>query len=661
MFLLRICLLWGLVSIHVIGGAVLFRRLFPRESPWFGFIVPGLALVVALNFIEHGVGLPTLRWMLPFTFLGSLWLIVSPKTRWRFLRLPTIVFLASFAFTLFLKSLRPDIAPVRDGILDLSLIGDFCMGQSLPPVSTWLPPFRLLYYYDFQHYAASVLIRLFGLDMGTGFNLASALLSALIYFLMGAIAWRLGRHRLWIVAAALFLTAAAMDGSTPYLWLTQTECKSPDDATNLLNRADFTTPHFPFDTHLTRMADYWKSHELIPPGYWSWIGAYHSVMAGQVLTLFAVYCLVEMVRRRRTNWPWIGSLGVGLVMLVSSTWGVPLVGAFCVGGVGWCVYRKLTPANGRVVFVGLGVIAIGLTPMLLYFLQTPALPLVSTLPEEKTQPFEFIVQWWPIYVPWLALLFYWRRLNPAVRIVHAVVPVAFLAVEFYTVGARLDMTGKLWGYIYGAAWAVFIPTLAAARSYFLRGILAVLMVTGALSLGFWIDYVHRTIAPENIGRLEGLGDLRSDPVKGRIFNIVSTMNHQLILTGKSVWDYNESSLLASLTHNNDYVAWGFHYDRTFHPTSFGEAAKREREVNALYDRADDQSLAYLRDRNICALVVWPDDRVPGEALSRLEAELSADYWYQDCRDPDAAADAPNAGIFLRRATGGATFPPPLRR
>ena len=57
MLLLRALLLWALVSVHVVGGAMLFRRLFAGESAWFGFIVPALAFCLGLNFIEHFVAL----------------------------------------------------------------------------------------------------------------------------------------------------------------------------------------------------------------------------------------------------------------------------------------------------------------------------------------------------------------------------------------------------------------------------------------------------------------------------------------------------------------------------------------------------------------------------------------------------------------------------
>ena len=53
MLLIRVFILAGLVGLHVIGGAVVFRKLFPRESAWWGFFAPMLALLFALDFIEH--------------------------------------------------------------------------------------------------------------------------------------------------------------------------------------------------------------------------------------------------------------------------------------------------------------------------------------------------------------------------------------------------------------------------------------------------------------------------------------------------------------------------------------------------------------------------------------------------------------------------------
>src|SRR5271154_757154 len=82
MLLLRALLLWSLVSVHVVAGAVLFRRLFGRESGWYGFLVPMLAFCMVLNFLENFIPIPSLLWLLPFTTIGSILLLIRPGITW---------------------------------------------------------------------------------------------------------------------------------------------------------------------------------------------------------------------------------------------------------------------------------------------------------------------------------------------------------------------------------------------------------------------------------------------------------------------------------------------------------------------------------------------------------------------------------------------------
>jgi hypothetical protein len=646
MLILRVLLVWTMVSVHVVGGAALFRRLFPRESPWFGFIVPALALVVGLNFIEHGIAIPTLQWLLPITFGVCLWQMVSRKTSWSLLWFPTVIFLASFSFTLFLRCLTPDIARVRDGVIDLHFISDFCMGQTLPPESTWVSGLKLQYYYAFPHYAASVLIRLLGLDIGTGFNTSSALVSAFVYFLIGAIAWRIGKRRYWIVAVSIVLTASAMAGSTPFLWLFEPYFKEPIDTTVLLNHADGSGHYFPFDNLLHPISYNYGTHELIPPGYYTWIGSFHSVTVGQFIILFLVFCLVEMTRMRRADFPWIGSIGGCLLLIVCSTWGLPEGVFMLLAGAGWCACKRIHPHDWRAVTLGVGLLVLCLSPMLLDFLLTRAPSLEANVGDGRTQLFEFVIQWWPLYLPWAALLFYWKELPPAVRFIQVMLPSGFLWVEFSNLSNRLDMTGKLWGFIFVAGWAVLIPALCASRHLIPRVILGLLLVGGVFSTCFWIDYEHRMFVPDDLWRLNGKGEFRSDYAKGRMFNVLSTLKHQIIIPGKSIWAYDESPMLASLTGNRNYVAWAYFSDQVFYPNSYGEAAKREIEINDLYDGKNPDPLTFLRQRNIEAVVVWPGNRISDDALSKLKTQLAPEYRYEDCRNIPATNAAPNAGVFI---------------
>jgi hypothetical protein len=643
LFFIRFCLLWSLVSLHVVGGAVLFRRFFPRESPWFGFVVPALALVLVMNFTEHVVAIPSLRILLPFTTVGCLWLIVSPQTRWRRLRLPTILFLCSFAFTLFLRFLKPDIAGARDGIYDLQFISTFCMGQTLPAESTWIPPLQLINYYAFGHYGCSVLIRLFGLDLGTGFNVSAALVSAWIYFLTAGVAWQIGRRKLWITILAPILVACAGTGSSGYLWLALSGI-TPEDIASLYSRMDNNQVQSALFHYLTPVYMY-DRHELLVPGWWSWMGIFHSTSVGGFLTLLATLSITEIVRPRRSTWSWICCAGSVPFMLVSSTWGFPFVTLLVFTALGWCWYMKRVPREPRWVVLGLGLIAACLTPMLLYYLtsSTPIHGFVSG--EEHTQVVEFLVQWWPVYLPYIALLLTCRRIHPAVGVVLFAAPLAFLGVEFYTVGARFDMTGKIWGFIFCAAWATFIPAIAISRFWLFRLLFGLIVINSALSFCFWATYTWQTITWDDFGELEGKGDLFYEPKKARILNTLLPLKNQIITTGESAWSFCPSARIANFSGNRDYITWSFNCDNDMFRNGLGEGWRREKDLNDFYAGKNPNALLYLRQRNIAAVVIWPDDDIKDDVLAKLKEQMAPSYQYEDLRDVDNH-DPPNCGIFL---------------
>ncbi len=268
MIWIRATLLFTLVAVHFIGGAALFRRLFPRESPWLGFLIPAFAIAMVCNFTEHGFPLTGLHWSLALTTIGSVAIMVTtPKSGWRYLWKPSLVFLVAFLIPFVLHCLKPDIGARRDGPLDLSLVAGFCMGNTLPPDSMWMPGFTDKLYYDFTHYAASVLTRLLGADPGTGINVAGSLLSGLILFTAGAIAYGIAGQRLWVALLAVLMTATAMDGNTAWLWLYSPNVKEPDDCTIFFNHAgDGAACTGAFDWLIPRPNDWYCMRELIPLG-----------------------------------------------------------------------------------------------------------------------------------------------------------------------------------------------------------------------------------------------------------------------------------------------------------------------------------------------------------------------------------------------------------
>ena len=643
MRLLVIGFYWLLLSIHVVGGAVWFRRFFPRESPWFGFIIPALVLIVVLNFIEHCIGMPTLIWLLPFSLIACISVMLDPDTKWKGLRLPTGIFLVAFAFTLFLRALKPNIFAVSSGNYDLPVIASFCMGEKVPPSFCWFPPYNLGQYYTFVHYGASVLIRLLNVDVGTGFNLSSALLSAWICFATAAIAWRVSRQRAWIAILAAVLVECAANGTTAYLCFTSPTI-DPTQSAVLFNDVDDASNKSPLLKLLRPVGDYFSRRELEIPGYWSWLGTYHATNGGQFFTLFSVWSLVEVLRRRPSNWPWIGLVVTPVLMLITSAWGAPMVAVLMAAGLAVASYYRLLPQSARLVLAVLTATAVLLAPTLNDFLvSVVSLWREETWGDNHTQFYEFLLDWWPIFLPWLAALCVWPRLSPAVKIVWVLAPLSFWWVEYYTVAARVDMTGKLWGYLWGMAWCVLFPVVAMRRGWGFRILTAVLLLSNFVSFFFWMKWTLQTTPWDtDVYNLQGAGLLQSDPLQAKVMAAVAPIRGQILLAGTPSISCNNCPILANYTLNYDYIDATYFVNGFFCPGAQKQADLRCQGVIDFYAGKIADPLAFLRYRNIAAVIIWPEDHIRDAVVAKLRQQLAPSYVYRDLNP----GNAPNAGVFI---------------
>jgi len=701
MLLVRALLLWSLVSLHVVAGAVLFRRLFGRESVWFGFLVPMLAFCVVLNFIEYFIPLSSLLWLLPLTTVGAIVLVIYPGLTWQGLRhllqsassptlapssgpadetsperpglwseglrpaapvaanpalasspasssfswdglrLPVFIFLVSFAFTFFIRCLEPDILPSSDGLADLNLLANFTKGETLPPTDGWLPPFKLQYYYTFNHYAASVLTRLLKVDIGTGYNLSHAFLSAVTCFAAAAAAWRITGGRIWITLLLPFLIESAATGSSAYLWLTEKE-PSPWTTADLsggLNDPN-RNPHNPIWA-LLATAPYRESLRLQPPGYWTYRDEYHPNAGGHFLTIFAVWILMELAADERRNWPWITAMLIPFIAILTSTWALPITAMLCGGGLVLAFWRKYRPENPAFVFI---VVAVGLVcmwPSLQSIFGTPnAPPIILNRKEWRTPFFEFIFQWWPVLTLWLGLLFVWPKLPLGLRWAHVVVPLMLILIENFNIEeGRYNTIEKMWGYTFGAGLVAFFPAVAMRPAIAYRFLTGVLVVSAAISFCGWMHTTFRWVDWKNFCHLEGNGVLRRDPPAARMLQVLSQLHNATLLTGKVEWDYNPSPALAVFSGNQAYVAWTYSEERYGHKE---ESDYRAQQVGDFYAGKITDPLAFLTSHSIAAVVIWPEDKIPDDLLATLKSQLASYYNYVDCRGDGQN----NAGVFM---------------
>ena len=666
MHLIQAFLLWFIVSTLIIGGALAFRRFFPQESPWFGFVLPPLAFIIVLNFIEHFIALPQLLLLLPILVAATGWLAAFDKGSRREFILPALIFLGSFAFTFGVRCLDPDILPSSDGLSDLNKINNYCQGGILPPIDTWMPPYHYVWYYSLQHYAASVVKRLFDVQLGVAYNISHALLSALTCVAGAAAAHRLSGGKWWLAAAIPFLIESAATGSSAYILLTT---HAPNQwIFNNLSGGVITPP----DDHALwkwlAQDPYRERLELQAPGFWTWRDEYHANMAGHFLTLLAVFVVAELSFLRRALWPWIMAVLIPMLAIISSTWAYPITLLLCWGMGFFALLAGRRPTSLKLAASIVLGSALLLWPSFYDVTSSPELPdIMWTKPQWAAPWREFLVQWWPIILLWICGCFYFRAIPSGVRWILFVVPLMLIGIEWISVEGRYNTVEKMWGYTYGTGLIALFPVVARQAQWeavgeslsrpgmprlfpllFQRRGLACRMVTFlvffscAVTLYGRLDNTIRWAPWDGgVGQMEGSHYLTVDGQKKKILQVLKQVKGLTFLSGKCVWCYNESPAPAVFTGNRSYIAWSYFESVADYPE---EADRREKLNNDFYSGAIPDPLKFLQFNKIDGVLIWPDDNISNELLATLSRQLDSSYEYIDCR----GTGDKNAGVFLLR-------------
>ena len=646
MLLLRAVLLEFLVCFHIVGAAVLFRRLFPRESSWLAVILPTLAVMFAFNFIEHFIALPQLGWLLPITIGGLLWSMVRPGYSWEGLKFPIIIFLFLFSWSFLFRCLSPEITCNTEGVADMARVLDFCLGDKLPPTDVWCPPYDHGGYYTFQHYGASLLKRLFSLDIGTGYNMAYALLNALTIFVGTGAAYVVSGKRMWVAVATMLVLLGSFTGSLPYLfylnpWNTDTRL-SYDIGDDWLN-----TPRNPFGWIFHREP---PALRLFTPAFNIYTSEFHANLGGHFVTLASVLAANLAFREERSNWPWVCLLVLPLMTLITSTWFFIVVSVFCAVGLGVALGCGRRPDNWRFVLLGAFVGGVLIWPSVDSLISAnqpnPFSWTWNHHPPDFTPLWEFTFQWWPVFLPWLILCFIWHRLSPLARGIHIAVPLLYIFVECATFSDRGLTAEKMWGAIYGAALVTFLPLLFVQRGMFFRVFTGAFLILSIAMIGCWTHTCYQyTNWDSGAFHLTGDTVMQDNPQKKRMLQVLKRLHAATVLSGRSVWAYNDNPSLVNFSENRCYVAWFYQEFQCGHAL---EADKyRNQMVNNFYDGKMADPLPFLRSNDIAAVLIYPEDDpkdcIPDNLLQQFQTQLASDYFYIDCKD----GGDKNAGIFLR--------------
>ncbi len=653
MALLRVSFFEFLICVHVIGAAVLFRRLFPRESPWLGFFIPTLAAMSVLNFFEHYVALPSLGWLLPFTLGGLTWAMVRPGYSWKGLKFPTILFVVIFTFVMALRCISPDIPNWTEGAGDMTRVLEYCMGDKLPATDCWMPPFTRGGYYTFQHYGASIVKRLFSVDIGTGYNLGFALLAALTALVGAGAAYSISGKRAWVSAATLFIVMAGSTGGAIFLiFLSKHE---PDYVLSLSLNGGWDEPNWNPFWWICAHDRYHPGLKLLPPMYTLYYSEFHANLGGAFAVMASLLASNEVFQRERSNWPWVCLIAMPMIVMILCAWFFFIVLFFCVGSLAIALIASRRPENWKFV------VLVGFVSLLLVWpsvdtLITSASPLRRlewTQPEFRTPLWMFLVQFWPVFIPWLMLCFVWHKLNLLGRWMHAGVAIFFIALEFITIGDRPLEIEKMWGAIYAAGLVTVVPLAFSQRGLIFRFLTVFMLLIMMLCMGWWLKVDYSNIDWPCFCRLQGDRYIRVDPQKDRLMQVMGRLHGVTMLPGKSVWAYNQAPAAIDFTENRCWIAWPFQETECGLPDEPGYRSKLN---NSFYAGTMAAPLEFLRGNNIAAVLIWPEDKISDALLEQFKNQLSSDYYYIDCK-MELPDHPDNAGLFVRLSPSQASALP----
>jgi hypothetical protein len=344
-----------------------------------------------------------------------------------------------------------------------------------------------------------------------------------------------------------------------------------------------------------------------------------------------------------------------MIVIITSSWFFFIILFFSTGSLTIALIASRRPQNWRlVVLYGLVAILLVWPSVNSLIISAPTIPHLFrwTDPDWRTPLWMFLVQFWPVYLPWLFLCFVWHRLSLAGRWFHAAVPIIFIWIEFVTVGDdRQLQIEKMWGAIYGAGLVTIVPLAFAQRALVFRLLSIFILFTMTISMAWWLKADYGTIDWPSFCRLQGDNYLVGDPQKKRLLQVMSQMHGLTFLPGKTVWSYDQAPAAIDFSKNKCYIAWPFQEEQCGYTD---EPAYRTKLNNSFYDGTMPDPLPFLRANNISAVLIWPEDKISDDLLNQFKKQIGADYYYIDCR-----MDLPdNAGLFVRQSLQPASIPPP---
>ncbi len=267
--------------------------------------------------------------------------------------MPTILFVILFTFCMALRCISPDIPNWTEGAGDMTRVMEYCMGNKVP-ADRYAGCLLMIArgYYSFQHYGASVLTRLFSVDIGTGYNLAFAVLTALTGLVGTGAAYEISGKSAGVAAATALVLMSGATGSAIFLDLLQKNAlheAQPDYVLSLSINGGWDEPAWNPFWWLAKHDQYHPWLKLLPPLYTLYYSEYHANLGGAFIVMITMFASYEVFSNVRTNWPWICLISMPMISIITSSWFFFIILFFGVGSMAIALIASRRPQNWRLV------------------------------------------------------------------------------------------------------------------------------------------------------------------------------------------------------------------------------------------------------------------------------------------------------------------------
>jgi Uncharacterized membrane protein (DUF2298) len=641
----------GLILLNLVGLGVAALRFFPRFALALPAAVLGSALL--LFFIEHFFGLGQIRWLWPFTSAAAAYSIYLHRASLKLQLSDLAAFAAGFGYGFAWRMAYPDIVPSSEHMTDLFFISNYLPGNTLPPDDLWLASQKFDYYYAFQHYAAALMGRLFGLDGGTTYNFAFCVVFGLLFTLTWFTARNfVGDNKRHATLVMLALIVGGTGISPFYHALYKSDVLSAADTTNALwantrfiglydkktdgvlaqnilgiDRAAVATPELPLESL----------------AYLTYLGDFHPPLGGFVLLLLALACMAWLEKNPAAKRAQALLAFTIPLSIVTNAWVFPLQAMLVLSWVAMSALQKRVP-DWRMLLAGLAVGSVLILPFMSHFAtQTQSVALKWLQPEDSAPTIKVLLVIWPLLA--LAALGIWQARSRKLALLFCLMVIgvlAFTSLLYFQDGnggnyKRFNTTLKWWSWIQVLAVVGLGSICLSARTAAVRySTVLVLLLVSTYSfdlLRYWIN-TPRTSA----GKMAGHHWFTQDTNQRDLLAWMRAAPRGIVLENIRGGAYSKSGAFSLFAAQPALLTWPDHMSGWK-----GNAAHMrllQNQITQFYAGQLPDMASWLQANNVRYIVWTAEDNQP--TFDQVKQQIEILYHWK----PFIANDNPHLGVWV---------------